>query len=448
MDPRLKAKSDLYVFAGYVALLAALAFNPFTIPLLQNWGIVPTLNERFMHSNDILILLPISIDIILIAVGLIIIRSPRPLKTFFNDSIRFNLFLLLASLLFLFSSNVILPGTFKILRILLLLTIIFLLTNSLYLLVIKKRKESIHAFYKNLALAAYSVLLTLLILEGVFLFFQSTHRFNGTLASQAWFLKHWELNEEGYRDGPYEKEKIEGKRKVMVLGDSFVAGHGIEDPEDRFSNILARKLSDYNRVFNLGVGGSDVLDAYHRLKDFPYTPDFLIFSYYPNDIEQDGERAGLEIARARSYSDLPLPLRYFFRRSYLLNNIYWRYPHGEEMAGFKTYVEQCYADSSVMNLHKAHLDSLVDHAETLGIPMLAIVWPFLERVEWSEFATQPILEYFEERGVYTFDVRNMVLDRPVEDLIVNSNDSHPNQELNAELADSLYELMLDYSLLD
>ena len=448
MDTRFNAKSDLYVFVGYIALLVVVAFNPFTIPLLQSWGIVPTLRVGFMHNNDILIFLPLAFDLVVLVTAFIIIRAPRHLFHYLNNSRPYNIFLLLTSLFLLLTSNVVLPGKFLFFRILFLLFLIYLLTNTLYLLVIKKRKESPHTFYKNVALALYSIGLTLLILEGVFMFFNATHRFNGTLASRSWFMRHWELNSEGYRDVEYDDKLIEGKRKVIFLGDSFVAGHGIDDPEDRFSDLLDQKIPDFNYSFNLGVGGSDVLDAYQRLEAFPYEPDFLIFSYYLNDIDLDAERAGLEIARARSYDDVFLPFRFFVRRSYLLNNLYWRFPHGGEMADYEQFVKQCYTDSTVMDIHTAHLDSIVYFAQDRGIPMLAMVWPFLDRVEWSEFATTPILEHFEERGVYTMDIREMLLGREVKELVVNNNDAHPSAALHVEIADSLYEMLLDYNLLD
>lgn len=448
MDNRLRSNSSIYVYAGYLALLSALVFNPFTIPYLQSAGIVPVLKENLMHGRDILVFLPLSFDLIAIVTGVLAIWGKERLPHYLNNSGLYNAFLFLCFLLLLFSSNVVLPGTVKWLRILLLLVLIFLLTNTLYLYFIKKRERSPHSFYKNLALAVYSTLLILLVLEGVFMFFRATHRFNGTLASQSWFIRYWELNEEGYRDRMPAPEEVAGKRKVMVLGDSFVAGHGITKVENRFSDLLADKLDERDVVFNLGVGGSDVLDAYQRLRDFPYQPDLLVFSYYPNDIEQDGVRAGLEMARAQSYSDLRLPLRYFFRRSYLLNNIYWRFPHGQEMAGFKSYIEQCYENPKVMELHTAHLDSITNYVDSLGIPMLAVVWPFLERVEWSSFATEPIVGYFEARSIYVLDMRNLLLGRDPGELIVNQNDSHPNEAVNAELADTLYKAMRDLMLLE
>jgi hypothetical protein len=327
-------------------------------------------------------------------------------------------------------------------RIIFILLILYILTNTLYQAVIKKRDgRVIHPFYLNLALVVYGLIMILLILEIVFMFFLSTHRFNGTLASRGWFIRHWELNEEGYRDAPLRSEDAKNKKKLLVLGDSFVSGHGIADPKDRFGDRLQQMVPEPWKVYNLGLGGSDLQDAFRRLKEFPLSPDLLIFSYYPNDIEQDGKAAGLSMPGARSYHDVgPVP-RYFIRRSYMLNYLYWMYPHPDELMDYAGYLRQCYALPQAMALHFSHLDSMISYADSLGAPMGVVVFPMLDNVEGSGFATEPIVRHLQERGIPVVDVRSWAGKLPVEDLVVNRNDPHPGVKLNALVADSLYALL-------
>lgn len=449
MDPRLKAKTDLYVFAGYVLLGLAILLNPILLPFIQAKGILPAFPELHLYENDLRYILPSLVMVFLLLIGAMVVWAPKNIKYYLNDSLGFNLVLFALLSGIMFSLNVIHPGKLIILRILFLLVILFFLTNSLYLGVVKRdRTAQIHPFYRNLAVSAFGIMLVLILLEGVFMFHKQTHRFNGTLGSRAWFLSNWELNSEGYRDFEYDSTKISGKKKIMVLGDSFVAGHGVKDPNDRFSNILQEKLGDKSYyVFNLGVGGSDVRDENLRIREFPYQPDLLVISWYPNDIEDDGQLAGLTLQHARSYHDLFAPFRYIARRSYLWNYVYWQFAHPDELSDYFGFIKQCFSFYMAKREHFKQLDRLTQYGDSLGIPMAAVVFPFLERMPESGFATDPIVKYFQDKDIPVFDVRKSGTDLKVEDIVVNKNDPHPSEFLNRFVADSLYKILNDNGMI-
>ncbi len=82
-------------------------------------------------------------------------------------------------------------------------------------------------------------------------FFVKSDGFCFTLASKTWFKRYWlPINSLGYRDIEYTKDNLKGKRIVFVVGDSFVAGQGIKNYKDRFSNILQEKLGKSWAVLN------------------------------------------------------------------------------------------------------------------------------------------------------------------------------------------------------
>lgn len=438
MNSRFQAKSDLYVFFGYLILAAGLAVNPLSLMFGQKLSWIPPIQDNYMHLNDILIGLPGFGAALLLLLGGMMVWAPRYLNFYLNNKLWFNLLVYALLVGVLFSSNPIRPGSLRLLRIGLVLALLFVQTNALYLGVVKDaERRHVHPFYRNLGLSLYTLLTMFFVLEIVFMFVLGTHRFNGTLGSRAWFLRHWALNAEGYRDAPIDPADKD-KKHVLVLGDSFVAGHGVKDAKDRFSDRLDALLPQDYVVHNLGVGGSDVLDAYERLRAYPVRPDYLIFSYYPNDIEEDGQRGGLLLQHARSYEDVAGFFRYFIRRSYVLNHLYWRFPHPSELTDYKGYVRQCYGYVRVMLYHRQHLDQIVDYADSLQIPMAAVVFPFLEDAKGSDFATQPILQHFHNRHVPTLDVRQWLLGKDPMDYIVNANDPHPNERLHGMVADSLF----------
>ncbi len=450
MDPRLKAKTDLYIFAGYLLLGLAVLLNPFSLPFIQEKGFLPAFPEVHLYANDLRYILPILFDIFLVVIGGMIVWAPKRLNYYLNDSLIFNLLIFGLLSLIMFSLNVVHPGKLILLRIFFLLILLFFLTNSLYLGVVKEEASlRLHPFYRNLAVSVFGVILVLILLEGVFMFHKQTHRFNGTLGSRAWFLSNWKLNAEGYRDTEYDSTDIKGKKKVMVLGDSFVAGHGVKDPEDRFSNRLQRLLpEDKYKVFNLGVGGSDVFDENQRIREFPYQPDLLIISWYPNDIEDDGQKAGLTLQHARSYHDLWLPFRYVARRSYLWNYVYWQFAHPDELSDYFGFIKQCFTFYMAKRAHFAQLERLTHYGDSLQIPMAAVVFPFLENMPGSDFATEPITGFFEGKGIPVLDVRSMAKDEAVEDLLVNQNDPHPSEKLHEMVADSLFEMLEQNGLVE
>ena len=441
MNSRFQAKSDLYVFFGYVMFALGLACNPLALRLWQGMAWLPPVQDSFMHANDLLIGLPLCTSLLLLLVGGLMAWAPHYINRYFNDQFWFNLLVYLLLLGILFSSNPIRPGGLRLLRVVLVLLVLFVQTNALYLAVVRDaERRHVHPFYRNLGLALYSSLTIFLVLEVVFMFVLGTHRFNGTLGSRAWFLRNWALNAEGYRDGPLDAADKD-KKQVLVLGDSFVAGHGVARREDRFSDRLGALLPATYRVHNLGVGGSDMRDANTRLRAYPVKPDLLVLSYYPNDIEEDGQRGGLLLQHARSYTDVGFPFRYFIRRSYVLNHLYWRFPHPTELTDYKGYIRQCYGYYRVMNLHRQQLDHVVDYADSLQIPMAVVVFPFLEDAAGSAFATEPILEHFATRQVPTLDVRRWLIGQDPRAFIVNTNDPHPNEHLHQMVADSLLALL-------
>ncbi len=430
-----------FQWLGAIGLLAAVAaINPLTVPWLQAHGLWPVLEERLMHGNDARYLLPLYLDTIALAGAVVLLRG-RSLTQAFSNSLPFVLVLLFSTFGLLLSTNVIRPGGYILVRILIVLTLLVLLTQTLNLAVIRERPKPIAARWKNIGLTLYSIFLTLFLLEIAFMFIWRPHRYNGSLSSRAWFRQHWQLNSEGYRDVEYDEAKIKGKRRVLLAGDSFAAGHGVEKVEDRMSERLALQLPESDYVFNMGVPGADVNAALGYLKSFPYSPDLLIFNYYPNDIELDGQANGREMARFKSYVDIPLPVRFLVRRSYMANYLYWRFPHSSETFDYKAYLDDSYHDEAVMALHTAHLDSLVDFARQHDAPMVAVVWPLLENVPVSKVWTGKVAAHFRSRGVPTIDVATFTEGRDPLDMMANVSDSHANAAMHHELADSLAALL-------
>ena len=91
---------------------------------------------------------------------------------------------------------------------------------------------------------------------------------------------HIKINSEGLRDRSYVYKKPEGIMRIVVLGDSFTWGYGVEDKE-RYTEILENGLLENIQVINMGVSGYGTDQEFHTLKNegVKYNPDLVIIAF-------------------------------------------------------------------------------------------------------------------------------------------------------------------------
>lgn len=97
-------------------------------------------------------------------------------------------------------------------------------------------------------------------------------------------------NSRGYRDHEHTLEKDDGTFRIVILGDSVVQGHRIEDVNDTFGKVLERKLNEdaEDRLFetiHLARGGYTTRQELTILRDeaLGYAPDLIVLNYVLND---------------------------------------------------------------------------------------------------------------------------------------------------------------------
>lgn len=93
------------------------------------------------------------------------------------------------------------------------------------------------------------------------------------------------INSHGYRGPEIEYEKPDDVRRVVVLGDSFVWGFGVEE-QDIFTSRLGQSLGSGVEVVNLGVSGysTDQELLIYRSEGRRYSPDLVVLVVAANDI--------------------------------------------------------------------------------------------------------------------------------------------------------------------
>jgi len=95
------------------------------------------------------------------------------------------------------------------------------------------------------------------------------------------------INSHGLRGAEHSYEKPSGKKRILVLGDSFVWGFGVNDDEI-FTALMEKDISDVD-VVNGGVtayGTTQELLWLER-EGFSYHPDLVVVVMYLNDLSDN-----------------------------------------------------------------------------------------------------------------------------------------------------------------
>ncbi|MBK9385717.1 MAG: SGNH/GDSL hydrolase family protein [Planctomycetes bacterium] len=291
---------------------------------------------------------------------------------------------------------------------------------------------------KRLALATLGTSLTLLLLEGVFMFVPRSHDVGYTLGSKVWFRYFWRPeNSLGYRDP--EHVPAQGRHAVFALGDSFTAGHGIEDAETRYTNLLERRRSDIH-VLNLGKNGAHTIDEWVRLQAHPMQPEALILQYTPNDIEGAAAELGLAVPGFVPYHDVAEPLQTIFRDSFLFNFLYWEVHHSDADE-YLYFLRRVLDDEAVIRRHLSELALFLGYAEEHHIALVGLVFPMMQNLEFGRVTRERVIEVFRNRGYPVVDVAALVRELHTHDRVVNATDGHPSVLVNMIVADALAEAL-------
>ncbi|MBK7875113.1 MAG: SGNH/GDSL hydrolase family protein [Planctomycetes bacterium] len=264
-------------------------------------------------------------------------------------------------------------------------------------------------------------------------FYVQSDGFAVTAMHRAWVAVHWKpINALRYRD----REPVDepGVKRVLVVGDSFAAGHGLDELDDAFARVLERGLGAGWRVNIAARPGWSTDAEYAALVKYPLKPDVIVLSYYVNDMsyllpkDDDDFRAP------------PPGLGWFANGFFSTSYLYWHTLQGGMERVHEQYAKKRlaeYDDPALWSRHAADLDRFVELATAQGVKLVVLVWPRLDGVEGSRGATEKVSAHFRARGVAVVDLTNELAPIPSRDLIVNRLDAHPNAATHARAGERL-----------
>src|SRR3989344_457571 len=173
---------------------------------------------------------------------------------------------------------------------LILISLSLLATVIIVILIFKSNLKDINKkLFISAALTILTLILTYSFFEAYFRYIYDASDGLGFLKiNERWHRRHVVYNSDFFRDKNFDVNKKEGVTRIGVLGDSITFGGGIEDVNDRFSNILEKKLRAANfnvEVYNLGKPGYDTegeIQVYDSVKHLNF--DIIVWQYFLNDI--------------------------------------------------------------------------------------------------------------------------------------------------------------------
>jgi hypothetical protein len=326
------------------------------------------------------------------------------------------------------------------------LSVYGLIGVALFVAVLQKSRRHLRHIASGLLVSYITISIILGTGEGYFRFFYAdTMGYCFTLSCLNWTSRYWHLNSLGYRDHEWTPTEWQGKTTVLVVGDSFTAGLGIDDPANRYGDVLGTLLGQDYAVMNVGEIGVATPDELTNLQAYPLqNPDVVILQYFLNDVEH----AGLSLG---SHPGLVIiPPDGLINESYFLNFMYWRFYLGTNAQSMgSTHWDWNYAQYDnyvVWDIHRAELQAMIDYVDSIGARLIVVIFPNMSEPYQSIAYVDRVAQVFYDSGendvLRLFDAAEAF---PIEERVVSGYDSHPSASFNHYVGQLLYEQFFESS---
>ncbi len=257
-----------------------------------------------------------------------------------------------------------------------------------------------------------------------------------TLATLNWLGRYWQTNSLGYRDREWTPADWQGKTTIMVTGDSFTAGWGLENPADRFSDVLGSALGDDYAVLNLGVYGTATVEQLANLREHPLqNPDVVIMQYFLNDINY----AMLSLGLLPEASPTPQWALDSYLGNWLYTRLIGRLIDPDYNRDWWEDNYAAYDNAAVWEVHRGEIEAYIDYVESIDARLIVVIFPNMLDPVRSVAYVDRVAQVFEARG--QTDILKLFDEAAawtLEDRIVSPRDTHPSAAFHRYVGETLY----------
>jgi hypothetical protein len=314
------------------------------------------------------------------------------------------------------------------------LFIVSLLAAVLFFILAKTRSLK-NRLLQNALLSVVSLGYVLLASEFAFMFIPKSSNSGKVLSAKIWEKYWWRENSDGFRDEEFsQKDNI--KKKLVFIGDSFTAGQGIKNPENRFSNLVAQAVEDSFEMYNMGQSGSNTEGHAALIQSLSFTPDIIVYQFFVDDIKDTRIRIDGVYPHTALYDDCPSFLVPLIEHSYFLNYIYWMYPHSL-ISDYKKYLADSYESPRIAQAHGAVNNRIIEYCMGKNIRLVYLFIPLPSEYEFSNQYYKTFEKTCRESGCLAINISAALEKHPVSSIIINRSDYHLNEKGNKLVASEI-----------
>jgi lysophospholipase L1-like esterase len=245
-------------------------------------------------------------------------------------------------------------------------------------------------------------------------------------------------NAKGLRDREFGHERVPGKLRIVMLGDSLTVGWGVPF-EDTFAKRIERLYAAAGidaEVINLGVGNYNTVQEVQAFlaNGQQYKPDVIVLSYFVNDAEMLTPTAPPSALMRVCYACVFV----LGRSDALMRQFFGRQDWAQ-------YYLSLYGDGASQGWRDARdaIGRLADYAKANRMALLIASLPELHDVGNYRFArvTELVREAAQANGAAFVDILPYLKDQPSPKLWVTPPDPHPNAFANELIAQGLFDAL-------
>jgi len=245
-------------------------------------------------------------------------------------------------------------------------------------------------------------------------------------------------NSQGLRDREFSYDRVPGKLRIVMLGDSLTVGWGVP-LEDTFAKRIERMYAAAGidaEVINLGVGNYNTVQEVRAFltTGYRYRPDVVVLNYFVNDAEPTVPASTPSPLMRACYACVFVAGRSDALMRQFFGGMDWA-----------QYYLSLYGDGATQGWldAKAAIGRLAEFSKANGIKVMIANLPELHDVANYRFGriTELVHKSAEENGAEFVDVLPALAGQPSAKLWVTPPDPHPNAYANALIAKALFEAL-------
>ena len=278
-------------------------------------------------------------------------------------------------------------------------------------------------------------------------FVDTTDSFGLNKITKRWGDRHYQFNNYNWRDNiDYKLKKDTTRTRITIIGDSFTAGHGLKNVDDRFANILRTKHPEFD-IHVLASNGFESNNQWNSLlksSAIGYETDVVILIYNLNDIAWTLPETKTIYNRIFSFDS---GLGYLAKESYLLNMLAFRWfaMMDQNIKNYYHFVKDGYSGNS-WAIQSELLAKFVAHCRANRIRLLVVTFPFLHNLENYEFAEAhfQLNEFWGNHQIPHLDLLDLYQQQKDKEMVINSYDAHPNEQAHTYAAQWIEKFLLEH----